>query len=114
MNNTDFTYERPALYLLSFGESRRYRYLVTAREGMERLVRCERDLNEFLRSRFPGESFAYYTTPRLERIDPDREMEYADYEEFDSSHLEAIEEELLREVDVMHCNRELNSNEGRG
>lgn len=114
MSNTEYNDGRPTLYLLSFGDSRRYRYLVTAREGLERLVRCEKDLNAFLRSRFPGENFAYYTTPRLVRIDPGDESEYEAYEEFDPAHLEAIGEELLREVDVMHSNRELNSNDGRG
>lgn len=114
MENTENIDRKGAVYLLSFGDSRRYRYIVREREGLEKLVKYEKRLNDFLRERFPGESFTYYTTPRLVKVDEKNGEDYRAYEEFDGSHLDDICEELLREVKVMHSNEELNSNDAWG
>lgn len=107
MENTSLT-EADRLYIISFGDSRSY--LLPVREGEDRFAHLEKELNDYLGVKFPAETFAYYTTPRLMEIEPEHAEDYAAYPLLDDRAMEEIKRVLLREIEVMHEDRELNSN----
>lgn len=103
------------LYIISFGESRKYRLLVdsAATEGAAKkgspLVYYEKVLNDFLAEQFPGDTYTYFTTPKVEEVYAAHLDQYADYPEFTDAALEEVKEELVREINVMNADRALNS-----
>lgn len=103
------------LYIISFGESRKYRLLVDPAEadGSEKktspLVYYEKELNDYLAEKFPGDTYTYFTTPKVEEVYVSHLDQYADYPEFTDEALETVKEELVREINVMNADRELNS-----
>ena len=66
MKNTTIN-EADRLYIIAFGDSRKY--LLPAKENEDAVTNLERELNEYLSSRFPGENFAYFTTPEITEVD---------------------------------------------
>lgn len=103
------------MFIISFGDSRKYKVTVSdKKEALAPLVRTENELNQFLAREFPSEAFAYYTTPRITEVDIAHEDEYAAYPEFNSKAVADVKKELVREIEVMNSDRELNSNDPWG
>ena len=108
MKNTAIN-EADRLYIIAFGDSRKY--LLPAKENEDAVTNLERELNEYLSSRFPGENFAYFTTPEITEVD---KADAPDYPLLDDKAKDEIKRILLREIQVMHENKELNSNDPWG
>lgn len=58
------TTENTRLYIISFGDSRKYRLLYNPESGIAEsallpFVKYEKELNEYLSQQFPGDTFAY-------------------------------------------------------
>lgn len=109
--------EKRRMFIISFGDSRKYKVTVEAdgKDGtLAPFVRTEKELNRFLADRFPGETFAYYTTPRLTEVSPEHADKYSSYPEFDDKAVAEVKRELVREIKVMNDNRELNANDPWG
>lgn len=106
------------VFIVSFGNSRKYKVTYEPkRDGKSvfgSLVSLEKELNDYLAYRFPGDSFAYYTTPKVTEISVEHEAGYADYPPFDHAAVEDVKRELAREIEVMNKDKELNSNDPWG
>lgn len=107
------------LYIISFGDSRKYRLFYDPQTGNAKsallpFVEYENELNDYLSKQFPGETFAYYTTPRITEVEADHADRYASYPEFDSRAMDEVKKELVKEIKVMNDNRERNSNDPWG
>lgn len=98
------------IYLVSFGNSEKY--LLRDNEAGEKstLTRLEADLNSYLRSRFRNETFAYYTTPRVDEVPASDLGKYIGYPELDAHALAGIKEVLAHEVEDMQQTAALNVN----
>lgn len=102
--------ESKKLYLISFGNSKEY-ILSDTREGRDaKLYKLEKTLNDFLKERFPQDSFAYYTTPKVTELNPAHYARYASYPPLDSADVEEIEEVLEKEVVNMNFQNKIDSN----
>ncbi len=98
------------MFIISFGESRKYKVTVSNKDGSREfapVVRAEKVLNAYLAKKFPGNAFAYFTTPRMTEVDPAHADKYATYPDFDSAALEEIKAELVREIQVMEHDKHL-------
>ena len=98
------------IYLVSFGNSEKY--LLRDNEAGEKsiLTRLEAELNSYLRSRFPDETFAYYTTPRVDEVPASEIGKYIGYPELAAQAVAGIKEVLAREVEDMQSTSEINDN----
>lgn len=97
-------------YVISFGNSDKY-FLHDSKVGKEsRLTRIENELNEYLQQKFPNETFAYFTSPRVDEISPEHAKEYEKYPLLDSRAVESIKHVLAREVENMEANDRLDRN----
>lgn len=102
------------MFIISFGDSRKYKVIVDAagrESALAPFVRTEKELNSFLAHEFPGETFAYYTTPRLTEVNPAHADRYASYPDFDDKAVAEVKAELMREVKVMNENRKLDADD---
>lgn len=105
------------IFIVSFGDSRKYKVVVKGAhraDALAPLVKAEKELNSYLAKEFPAQSFTYYTTPKIQEIDPAHNREYTSYPDFDDKAVAEVKEQLTREVKVMNQNRELNSNDPWG
>lgn len=107
MNNTDNTQK---IYLIRFGNSDQYILRDNAEGEKSKLANIEGELNAFLREKFPDETFAYFTTPKVEDIPLENADQYASYPELNAKAVEAIKKVLEREVLDMESERILNDN----
>ncbi|MDE7510342.1 MAG: hypothetical protein K2M62_09480 [Muribaculaceae bacterium] len=98
------------IYIVNFGNSDRYIIRENPAGEASKLAAIEAELNAFLRSKFPDETFAYFTTPKVEEINPDQVGEYENYPALDAEAVEAIKKVLEDEVENMEANRKLNDN----
>lgn len=99
------------IYLVSFGNSDKYVLRDTEAGEKSLLTRIESELNGYLRDEFPNETFAYYTTPRVDEISNEENMErYSSYPKLDAKAVEIIKKVLAREVKDMESNSILNDN----
>lgn len=85
-------------YLISFSDSNRYRYETTDEEGLSKVLKIEKDLNDYLKRLYPEETFAYFTSPRVTEISWEHRGRYMDYAPLDGTAVKAIKEELAREI----------------
>lgn len=109
------TTENTRLYIISFGDSRKYRLLYNPESGIAEsallpFVKYEKELNEYLSQQFPGDTFAYYTTPRITEVEISHADQYASYPEFNDDVMDDVKKELIREINVMNANRLNNDN----
>ena len=51
------------LYLVAFSDSKQYTLYADKAEELNVLANIEKELNEYLKTLFPDETFAYFTTP---------------------------------------------------
>lgn len=104
------TNDNERLYLVSFGNSDQYILRDGAASKESELARIEAELNAFLRSKFPDETFAYFTTPHVKEITAEEMSRFEGYAPLDAAAIESIEKVLEREVREMEANRQLNDN----
>lgn len=96
------------IYLVSFGGSDKYILRDYASGKESKLTRIEAELNAFLKSKFPDESFAYFTSPKVQDIsNPD---DYKGYPELDAKAIENIKGVLTDEVENLESQQLLNRN----
>lgn len=93
-------------YIVSFGNSDRY-FLHDV--DNKTLANIEAQLNAFLKSKFPDETFAYYTTPKVDEVSDKNRDKYKSYPPLDAKAIESIKKVLTTEVADMEANRNLNS-----
>ncbi|MCM1005438.1 MAG: hypothetical protein NC402_04000 [Prevotella sp.] len=116
MKNTEHTPKR-RMFIISFGDSRKYRVIIDNsgnKDALAPIVKTENELNAFLAKEFPGDTFAYYTTPRITEVNAEHEAKYAQYPVFDDKAVADVKKELVREIEVMNSDRRLNSNDPWG
>lgn len=112
--------QKKRMFIVSFGNSRHYKVEYTPKAGdsksaaMEPMVKYENELNSYLAEKYPGDSFAYYTTPRITEVDPKRADEFRNYPNLDQAAVDDIKRELNREVEVMNDARMRDNNDGWG
>lgn len=97
-------------YIVSFGNSNKYILHDSAPYKNSMLARVEAELNRFLRNRFPDEAFAYFTSPRVDEVNPKTDDTITEYPPLDSSAMEKIKKVLEVEVENMEANDRLDSN----
>ena len=102
--------EDKKIYVVSFSDSRKYIMRDSAEREKSRLAEIENTLNSFLGKEFPEETFAYYTTPKVEEINEDiASTEYAGYPLLDARAVEEIKKELEQELKDRDADRVLDS-----
>ena len=109
---------RKRLYIVSFGDSRQYRVLFESdtqeyplrHSDPEPLVKAERAIETYLKKRFPGESLAYYTTPRVSEIDWSHRDRYDSYPLLDDKAVAEIEKVLSKEIENEQYQASIDSN----
>lgn len=102
-------------FLVKFGDSRVYRVEYDGKEidgkhDDSPLVRVEKELNDYLRKEFPGDTFAYFTTPKVTEISPEHEAKVREYPELDARAVNDIKHILRTEVETMEAVRRDNDN----
>lgn len=98
--------KRQRLYIVSFGNSKKYRYEYADSNSQDDLKNhphpaeeIEQQLHDWLRHEFPGDtSLAYYYTPRLVEVEWSHRDRYADYPELDAKAIDDIKAELRKEI----------------
>ena len=104
------------LFIVSFGDSRQYRMEYADARDPRALVHSapfaeiENELNSYLKGKFPDETFAYYTSPKVTEVDWSHRDQYASYPVLDQKAIEDIKKLLVKEIEDMNANRELNDN----
>lgn len=104
------------LFIVSFGDSRKYRMEYSDALDPQALVHSapfteiENELNSYLKSEFPDETFAYYTSPKVTEVDWSHRDQYSDYPLLDAKAIDSIKKLLANEVRDMNANRQLNDN----
>ena len=107
------------LYIVSFGDSRKYRYEVAtdaaAGSGETPLCHCnpfegiETRLREALEKKFPGQPVAYFVSARATEVDCAHSDEYASYPPLDAEAekeiLAVLEKEMKERDDLDRLNR---------
>lgn len=92
------------LYIVSFGDSRQYRYEFVSHPQEDPVKKedpfCgfEKELNDYLAEKFPGQTFAFFTTPRVTEIDPSHESRFAAYPELNEAAMADIKRVLSEEI----------------
>lgn len=105
------------LYIVSFGDSRKYRLPFEENSYDDNLHhsdrsplnKVERELNAYLKAKFPDKMFSYFTTPKVEEVAWDERDKYESYPLLDETAMTDIKGVLVREVQDMQSTRELNS-----
>lgn len=102
------------LYIVSFGDSRQYKLRLPGNDAArgsnaQKFVNVENELNAYLKSLFPEETFAYFTTAKVEEVPAGKEEEYASYPSLDDKAIAEIKENLRREVTNMNFQKQLDS-----
>lgn len=97
--------EKKHLYIVSFGDSRKYRLEYQSQFDEDSLLHrpepfagIEKELNDYLRSLFPDENFAYFTSAKVEEVNWSERDKYMDYPVLDDKAVAEIKAELKREV----------------
>lgn len=102
------------LYIVSFGDSRKYRVEVddhsTTYVHENHFLKLEKELNDYLAEKFPDSTFAYYTTPRVTEVDVCHAAKYDGYPELDGKAVEEIKKVLVEEIRNMESQRGLDNN----
>ncbi len=97
------------IYLVSFGNSKKYILRDTEVGEKSKLTRIEAELNDYLRKQFADETFAYFTSPRVDEISAEGADKYASYPKLDAEAVESIKKVLAKEVKNMEFQQTLDS-----
>lgn len=103
------------LYIISFGNSSQYRMMYDgSKEQLEKSTRMsaiKNELIEFIKDKVPMGSHAErYATPEIHEVENRDAAKYADYIDFDSVAVEDIKKTLLRDVENMLEQKQMDSN----
>lgn len=104
------------LYIVSFGDSRKYRVEfedvanVDPFHHTNPLASVEADISEYLEGFFPGESLAYFDTPKVTEVYWKDRAEYESYPVLDAAAVKDIEAELRKEVENREDQQRLDCN----
>lgn len=107
---------RKKLYIVSFGDSAKYRFEYEMPANADALFKpspfegVEHLLDEYLTKEFPGHHFPFLTSAKATEVDPSHADRYADYPLLDGEALKAIEKELGKEAREFEATSELNDN----
>lgn len=97
------------LYLVSFGDSRKYK-VISADGSYSRINEVREEVEEFLKREFPSDgALKYYREPHVEDVPSDEEAKYADYPELDDAAVADIEQALCTEVKNLAYQQQLDS-----
>lgn len=94
------------LYIVSFGDSRKYKVEFKDVDNVDNyhhtdpLKIIEQEISEYLQKEFPGQSLAYFTTPKITEVKWSDREKYADYPELDRVEVEKIKSVLKREIEM--------------
>lgn len=97
------------LYLVAFSDSKQYTLYADKAEELNVLANIEKELNEYLKTLFPDETFAYFTTPRVTEISEKHIHNYDGYPVLNEEAIDQIKRELKREVKVREEVETMNS-----
>lgn len=106
---------RKRLYIVSFGNSDRYRYEYDVPAGTDMLRKpspfaaIEKRLNDYLSARFPQARLAYFTTPKATEVYWDHRDRYKSYPPLDEKAIKAVEKTLAHQIQDFLTVRSLNS-----
>lgn len=103
------------LYIISFGNSSQYRMMYDgSKEQLEkspRMSALKNELIEFIKDKVPMGSHAErYATLEIHEVENRDAAKYADYIDFDSVAVEDIKKTLLRDVENMLEQKQMDSN----
>ncbi len=104
------------LFIVSFGDSRQYRMEYADARDPHALVHSapfteiENELNSYLKEKFPDETFAYYTSPKVTEVEWSHRDQYESYPVLDAKAIDDIKKLLVKEIEDMNDNRVLNDN----
>ena len=103
------------LFIVSFGDSDRYKvefddYSTNPYEHPSPRAAVEKELNDYLKKKFPGKTFAYYTTPKVTEVSWEHRDRYADYKPLTMDAIESIKKILEEEVENMKYQKHLDNN----
>ena len=102
--------ENNKIFVVSFSDSKKYLMKESAEREKSRLTEIENILNVFLTKEFPEDTFAYYTTPRVEEINEVIAAdEYAGYPLLDDKAIEEIKKELEQEIKNRDADQKMDS-----
>lgn len=102
------------LYIVSFGNSEKYRYVydAPAYEGISDkpspFGKIEKQLTDYLESKFPMEPVAYYTSAKAVEVYPEHVDKFASYPVLDEKAIAEIEKVLEKEVREQMANKDIN------
>lgn len=97
------------LLIVSFGSSDKYLLSGDADSVSKRLANLESELNADLKAKYPSDTFAYYTTPRVTEVYPENADRFSGYAPLDTAAVTSIKHVLEREVEEMESTRCLNN-----
>lgn len=106
---------RKHLYIVSFSDSDKYRYSFDAPSDSDSMNNSqafdelEKQLNRYLKAKFPEEPIAYYTSARVEEFSPEHIAEWEQYPPLNEEALQAIEKLLVKEIQDDIDTQDLNS-----
>lgn len=107
--------ETKRLYIVSFGDLKKYRYdYVDSTEGSmmdhaEPLKEIEDEIRDYLAKEFPGEALAYYTTAKVTEVNVADRDKYSEYPYLDRVEIEKIKADLKRQIEVRNADKEMDS-----
>lgn len=93
------------MFIVSFGNSREYKLEVADTGDSKALMHknpleeVETEIKEFLTNRFPGETFAYYETPKVTEVSAD-DTRFTDFPELNQDAVKEIEKVLVTQIEV--------------
>lgn len=103
------------LFIVSFGNSQEYRLEVDSHlepkelRHSNPLESVEESIKDFLEKEFPGQSLAYFETPKATEIKWKDREKYAGYPILDDKAIANIKSVLKREVEIRQDNQMLDS-----
>lgn len=97
------------MYLVSFGDSRKYKVVAT-NGRYDRINEVREEIEKFLKEKFPSAGvLKFYREPHVEDIPEAEQEKYAGYPVLDESAVKNIEEVLTTEVANRQDQAELDS-----
>lgn len=103
--------ENYKIYLVSFSDSNRYILKGDEDKTKAKLVEIERSLDEYLSKKFPDETFAYYTSPKVVEISEEiANHQFKGCLPLDDKAIAEIKKELVNEIQDMKSNKEISKN----
>ncbi len=102
------------LYIVSFGDSRKYRMFYdgdkAAASHNPLLTEVEQELNDFLKNKFPEDPSTYFTSPKVVEVDWADRDNYDDLPVLDADAVTELKQVLTKEIKDMNSLRSLNDN----